>query len=174
MFARINAAVQVGAGVLLASGKLPRVASAALAGTVIPGRIGAHMFWSETDPAVKAQKRRDFLTDLSLLGGLLIASADTAGQPSLGWRGRRAAERLSEAVTAAAPGGVSESEIGEKLAQGVHAAVDRSRELASAAAEKSAPVVEAARERGGELAERARERGSDLAASARKLARSVG
>ena len=34
----------------------------------------------------------------------MIASADTAGKPSLGWRGRRAAERLSERVSSALPG----------------------------------------------------------------------
>src|SRR6201987_14921 len=101
--ARINAAVQVGGGLLLATGKMPRIASAALAFTVIPGSLGGHLFWNESDPELKAQKRRDLLTALSLLGGLIIASADTAGKPSLGWRGRQAAGRISEAVSAALP-----------------------------------------------------------------------
>jgi uncharacterized membrane protein YphA (DoxX/SURF4 family) len=48
--ARINAAVQVGGGLLLATGKLPRIASAALAFTVIPGSLGGHLFWTESDP----------------------------------------------------------------------------------------------------------------------------
>ena len=48
--ARINAAVQVGGGLLLATGKLPRIASAALAFTVIPGSLGGHLFWNESDP----------------------------------------------------------------------------------------------------------------------------
>jgi uncharacterized membrane protein YphA (DoxX/SURF4 family) len=81
--ARISAVVQIGGGVLLATGKMPRIASAALLCT-IPGNLGAHMFWSEVDPERKAHKRREFLTDLSLLGGLIIASADTAGKPPLG------------------------------------------------------------------------------------------
>jgi uncharacterized membrane protein YphA (DoxX/SURF4 family) len=109
--ARINAAVQVAGGVLLATGKMPRIASAALALTVIPGSLGAHLFWTETDPERKAQQRRDFLTDLSLLGGLIIASADTAGKPSLGWRSRRAADRISEAVSTALPIGGSDSSL---------------------------------------------------------------
>src|ERR1700761_2998142 len=92
--ARINAAVQVGGGLLLATGKAPRLASSALAFTVIPGSLGGHLFWTESDPQRKAQKRRDLLTDLSLLGGLIIAAVDTEGRPSLGWRGRRAAGRL--------------------------------------------------------------------------------
>src|SRR5664280_1422123 len=66
MLARLNAGVQIGGGLLLASGKMPRVASAALACTVVPGSLGGHLFWTESDPERKAQQRRDFLTDLSL------------------------------------------------------------------------------------------------------------
>jgi uncharacterized membrane protein YphA (DoxX/SURF4 family) len=193
-FAQINAAVQLGGGLLLATGKAPRVASAALAFTVLPANLGAHMFWSESDPQVKAQKRREFLTDLSLLGGLMIASADTAGKPSLGWRGRRAAERLSERVSSALPGSddafdADFGELGERIVHGLQlgaergrelastaaergapyaeAALERGRELASTAAEKSAPLAKAARERGEELADTARERGVELAEIAR-------
>jgi uncharacterized membrane protein YphA (DoxX/SURF4 family) len=178
--ARINAAIQVAGGVLLATGKLPRVASAALAFTVVPGSLGAHLFWNETDPARKAQKRRDFLTDLSLLGGLIIASADTAGKPSLGWRGRRAAGRISEAVSAALPIGGSDGTVldsdfsekiggfSEKIGHGLQVGAERSRELATAAGERGAPLVAVARKRGGELAESARERGPELAEVALK------
>jgi uncharacterized membrane protein YphA (DoxX/SURF4 family) len=177
--ARLNAAVQVGGGVLLATGKLPRVASAALALTVIPGSLGAHLFWSESDPERKAQKRRDFFTDLSLLGGLIIASADTAGKPSLGWRGRRAAGRLSEAVASALPGGGSDSalldsELGEKIGRGLQVGAERGRELASTAVEKSGPLVEAARKRGGELASTAGEKSAPVVEAARKRARKRG
>ena len=52
-FAKVNAAVQIGGGLLLATGRLPRLASAALAATVIPANLGAHMFWSEVDPERK-------------------------------------------------------------------------------------------------------------------------
>jgi len=99
--ARVTAAVQIGGGLLLASGKLPRLASAALACSVVPGSLGGHLFWTETNPERKVQQRREFLTDLSLIGGLMIASVDTEGKPSLGWRGRRAARRVAEAVSAA-------------------------------------------------------------------------
>ena len=150
-FAQVNAAVQIGGGLLLATGKLPRLASAALAVTVLPANLGAHMFWNEIDPEVKARKRQQFLTDLSLLGGLMIASADTAGKPSLGWRGRRAAERLSERVSSALPG--SDDELGEKIVHGLQVGAERGRELANTAAERSAPYAEAALERGRELAD---------------------
>ena len=177
--ARINAAAQVGGGLLLATGKLPRVASAALAFTVIPGSLGAHLFWNEDDPERKAQKRRDLLTDLSLLGGLMIASADTAGKPSLGWRGRQAAGRISQAVSAAMPldgsdGSVLDSELGEKIVHGLQVGAERGRELASTAVEKSEPLVEAARKRGGELLSTAEEKSAPYVEAARKRARKRG
>jgi uncharacterized membrane protein YphA (DoxX/SURF4 family) len=168
--AQINAAVQVGGGLLLASGKLPRFASAALALTVVPANLGTHSFWNELDPQLKAEKRQQFLTDLSLLGGLLIASADTAGKPSLGWRGRRAAERLSERVSSALPGSDDSdlAELGEKIVHGLQTRAERGRELANTAAERSAPYAEAALERGRELASTAAERSAPLAKKARK------
>jgi uncharacterized membrane protein YphA (DoxX/SURF4 family) len=172
-FAQINAVVQIGGGVLLATGKAPRIASAALALTVLPANLGAHMFWSESDPQLKAEKRRSFLTDLSLLGGLMIASADTAGKPSLGWRGRRAAERLSERVSSTLPGSdgafdADFAEFGEKIVHGLQVGAERGRELAGTAAEKGAPLAKKARERGEELADTARERGQKWADAARE------
>jgi uncharacterized membrane protein YphA (DoxX/SURF4 family) len=168
--ARITAAVQVGGGLLLATGKLPRVASAALALTVLPANLGTHSFWNEPDPELKGQKRQQFLTDLSLVGGLLIASADTAGKPSLGWRGRRAAERLSERVSSALPGSddTDFAELGEKIVHGLQVGAERGRELASTAAERSVPYAEAALERGRELASTAAEKSAPLAKKARK------
>ena len=169
------------------TGKLPRLASAALALSVVPGSLGGHTFWSETDPQSKADERRAFLTDVSLIGGLIIAAVDTEGKPSLGWRGRRAAHKVSEAVTAALPvgaatgGALADSAIAEKVGHGLHVGAERGRELAHVARERGselaevarerAPVIaEAARERGAELAEVARERGAELAEVARERA----
>jgi uncharacterized membrane protein YphA (DoxX/SURF4 family) len=175
--ARVNAGVQIGAGLLLATGRIPRVASGLLALTVVPGNLGDHMFWKETDPERKAVKRRGFLTDLSLIGGLVLASADTAGKPSLGWRGRRAARRVSEAVTAALPGADSglESELADKVGHGLQigaerlqVGAERGRDLAATALEKSAPVAKKARRRGTELAEIAIDRAAPLAEKARR------
>ena len=151
--ARVTAGVQIGGGLLLATGKLPRLASAALACTVVPGSLGGHLFWTETDPQAKAQQRRDFLTDLSLLGGLMIASVDTEGKPSLGWRGRRAAKRASEAVSAALPVGATSSgallgTVGEKVSHGLQTGAERGRELADVAGERVSPLLDVARERG--------------------------
>jgi uncharacterized membrane protein YphA (DoxX/SURF4 family) len=172
--ARINAAVQIGGGLLLASGKLPRVASAALALTVVPGSLGGHTFWSESDPQRKADERRAFLTDVSLIGGLIIAAVDTEGKPSLGWRGRRAAHKMSEAVTAALPvgaatgGALADSALAEKVGHGLQVGAERGRELAHVARERGTEFADVARERGAEWAEVARERAPVLAEAARE------
>jgi len=172
--ARINAAVQIGGGLLLATGKLPRFASAALALSVVPGSLGGHTFWSESDPARKAQERRAFITDVSLIGGLIIAAVDTEGKPSLGWRGRRAARKVSGAVTAALPvgaatgGALADSALAEKVSQGLQTGAERGRELAHVAGERGAELAHVARERGAELAEVARERAPVLAEAARE------
>lgn len=169
-FSKVNAAVQIGGGLLLATGRMPRLASAALAATVIPANLGAHMFWNENDQQRKAQKRREFLTDISLLGGLIIASADTAGKPSLGWRGRRAARKVAEAVSATLPSSNSaliDSELADKVGHGLKEGAERGRELALVAGERTAPLLEAARKRGAELADVALERGAEIADAAR-------
>jgi uncharacterized membrane protein YphA (DoxX/SURF4 family) len=174
--ARVNAAVQIGGGLLLASGKMPRLACAALAFTVVPGSLGAHTFWSESDPHRKADERRAFLTDVSLIGGLIIAAVDTEGKPSLGWRGRRAAHKVSEAVGAALPAGaatggaLADSALAEKVGHGLAVGAERGRELAHVARERGAEWAEVARERAPVLAEAARERGAEWAEIARERA----
>lgn len=168
--AKVVAGVQIGGGLLLASGKLPRLASAALALSVVPGSLGGHMFWNETDPARKADERRAFLTDVSLIGGLIIAAVDTEGKPSLGWRGRQAAHKVSAAlpVGAAAGGSLADSELAEKLGHGLHVGAERGRELATVASKRGAELAEVARERGAEFAEVASKRGAELAEVASK------
>jgi uncharacterized membrane protein YphA (DoxX/SURF4 family) len=174
--ARVTGAVQIGGGLLLATGKLPRVASAALALTVVPSSLGGHMFWNEVDPHRKAEERRAFLTDVSLIGGLIIAAVDTEGKPSLSWRGRRAARKVSEAVTTALPvgaaagGPLTDSELAEKLEHGLHIARERGGELAEVARERGAEWAEVVRERAPEIAEAARARAAELAEVARERA----
>ncbi|MEU0675849.1 DoxX family protein [Streptomyces sp. NPDC006172] len=88
---RLSGAVQVAGGLLLATGRVPRVAALALAATLVPTTLAAHRFWEAEDPDERARQRIHFLKNASMLGGLLIAAADTAGNPSLAWRGRHAA-----------------------------------------------------------------------------------
>jgi putative oxidoreductase len=89
---RINGAVQLVAASLLALGRLPRLSALAIAATLVPTTIAGHRFWEAEDEKDRAQQRMHFLKNVSMLGGLLITAADTAGQPSLVWRGHHAAK----------------------------------------------------------------------------------
>lgn len=162
---RINAGAQVAGGVLLALGRAPRAAALVLAATVVPAAVTEQDFWAEKDPERKAAKRAAFLKDVSLLGGLLIASADTEGKPSLGWRGRRAAKNAAATVSAALPiGAASDGATGERL----HDTAVRARSLAAVAAAKSAELAEVAQAKGAKLAEVAKERGPEFAEVAKE------
>ncbi|MGA5421334.1 DoxX family protein [Streptomyces lavendulocolor] len=87
---RLNAAVQVGAGVMFATGRFPRLSALALAAGLVPTTLAAHAYWTAEDPEERERLRIDFYKNLSLLGGLLIAAADTHGKPSLAHRVKNA------------------------------------------------------------------------------------
>lgn len=95
---RLNGAVQVGAGALMALGRLPRLGAAALAGSLVPTTVAAHPFWEEADPAVRKEQRILFLKNVGLLGGLILAMFDWEGTPSPGWRARRGARRAARKI----------------------------------------------------------------------------
>lgn len=94
---RINGAVQLGAGLMFATGRLPRVAAAALAVSLVPTTLAGHRFW-EADADARAGQRVHFLKNVSMLGGLILAATDTEGRPSLAWRARKAAERAQRSL----------------------------------------------------------------------------
>ena len=95
-FVRINGAVQIAAGSLLALGRLPRLSSAALAVSLLPTTLAGHRYWEENDPAQRALQRTQLLKNLSMLGGLLFAATDTGGAPSLAWRAARRARQTQD------------------------------------------------------------------------------
>jgi Predicted membrane protein len=78
---RCLAAAQVAGGLSLATGIGRRVGAAVLAATITPSVIVAKPWRQSVD---KAQLG----TDVALLGGVLLAAADTEGKPSLSWRVR--------------------------------------------------------------------------------------
>ncbi|MEU1487150.1 DoxX family protein [Streptomyces sp. NPDC005752] len=88
---QINSAVQIGAGALLAVGRFPRASALALAVSLVPTTLAGHAWWNVEDTEERARQRVLFTKNLSLLGGLLIAAADTHGKPSLAYRSRAAA-----------------------------------------------------------------------------------
>ncbi|MFF7794712.1 DoxX family membrane protein [Streptomyces sp. NPDC007991] len=91
---RLNGAVQVVAGLMLATGRMPRPAALAIAATLVPTTLAGHRFWEAEDPSERAQQRIHFFKNMSMLGGLLIAADDTGARPSVLWRGSHAARDL--------------------------------------------------------------------------------
>lgn len=87
--ARLHGSLQVGAGVMLALNKLPRVSALVLTATMVPTALA--------DRASGASRTK-LVEDASMVGALLLATADTAGQPGLGWRARHRAEHTVAAT----------------------------------------------------------------------------
>jgi uncharacterized membrane protein YphA (DoxX/SURF4 family) len=87
-----HAAMLVG-GLLLVT-PLRRPAALLLAGSLIPTTLAAHRFWKLDDPSARGPQSTQFLKNLGLFGGLLLAALDTEGRPGLRWR---TAHLISEA-----------------------------------------------------------------------------
>ena len=73
---RANAAVQVLCGALLMAGRAPRLASLALAGSLIPTTLAGHAYWMIEDPAARTMQRIQFHKNMAMIGGLLLAVLD--------------------------------------------------------------------------------------------------
>ncbi|HYN92416.1 MAG TPA: DoxX family membrane protein [Pilimelia sp.] len=95
---RVNGATQLLGGLLLATGHLTRPAAAVLAGSLVPTTLAAHSFWNEAAAPDRRLHQTQFLKNLGLLGGLLLAAADTEGKPGLRWRAEHAADRTQRSV----------------------------------------------------------------------------
>lgn len=93
---RLNGAAQVLGGLALATGKGRRLGAVVLAGSLVPTTLAGHSFWQESDKAVRAAQKVQFMKNLGLMGGLLLAAVDTEGKPGVVWRashGAKAAKR---------------------------------------------------------------------------------
>lgn len=89
---RIKAGADVAAGLLLATGHLTRPAAGVLAAGLVPTTVAGHPFWA-VPKEERAVQRTAFLKNLALLGGLLLAAADTEGRPGLAYRTTHAVDR---------------------------------------------------------------------------------
>lgn len=134
-FVQIDGAIKTAAGAMLALGIFPRVASVLLLGTLVPSTAAGHPFWEEKDPQQRQQHTIHFLKNAGLAGGLLLAAADTAGKPSVGWRARRAASGVGHQVQGTA-GSVQHS-VGRAAGKAEHLA-GRARGVTSGKAGKAA------------------------------------
>lgn len=95
---KIDAAIKVVAGTMFAFGKFPRLSAAALIASLVPTTMAGHRFWEESDPAKRKNQQLHLLKNAGIVGGLLLATVDTEGRPSLAWRAQHAPRALSHAA----------------------------------------------------------------------------
>jgi putative oxidoreductase len=94
----LNGLVHVVGGAMLATGKMPRLAAFGLAATLVPTTFGGHRFWEESDLGERQNQQIHFFKNVSMMGGLLLASVDTEGRPSIAWWAKRGAGHAREAA----------------------------------------------------------------------------
>jgi uncharacterized membrane protein YphA (DoxX/SURF4 family) len=99
---RLNGAIQVAGGVLLATNTAVRPAALALAGSLVPTTMAGHDFWTVDEPGQKSHHRNQFLKNLGLVGGLLLAAVDTEGRPGLAWQAGHLVGHAQDSVKRAA------------------------------------------------------------------------
>jgi putative oxidoreductase len=164
---RVNGAVQLVAGSLLAIGKFPRLSAAALAATLIPTTAAGHRFWESSDKLERNQQRIHFLKNASMLGGLLIAAGDTAGNPSVAWRSRYAAKTAKREAALAAKSLQAQAQTASAKAEAraAKAAAKTSAQAAKVAAKGGAKAGRT----GGKARAKAPRTGSKAGAKAGKL-----
>jgi uncharacterized membrane protein YphA (DoxX/SURF4 family) len=87
---KVNGAAQVLAGAALATGRFARPAALVLAASLVPTTLAGHRFWEQETPADRHLQRIQFLKNMAMLGGLVLAAAEPNG---------RAARRRSRDAT---------------------------------------------------------------------------
>jgi putative oxidoreductase len=99
---RLNAAAQMAGGLLLATNTAVRPAALTLIGSLVPTTLAGHDFWTQDDPAQKAANQVQFIKNLGLIGGLLLAAVDTEGRPGLAWQTGHLADHAQDSIRRAA------------------------------------------------------------------------
>lgn len=90
---QIDAGLKVIGGLMLATGRLPRLAALGLAASLVPTTLAGHRFWEYDDRQQRTAQRVQFGKNLGLVGGLLITALDTGGRPSAAYAAKSAARR---------------------------------------------------------------------------------
>ena len=121
-------ATQVVGGLMLASAGR-RLGRCCWPASLVPSTIAKHLFWSRSDASQRAEDQHQFLKNVSLLG-VLLASRDTEGRPSLA---RRQAGGKAIAKTT--------GKASDKLAKRAEALTDGGSDLAETALATGAALV---------------------------------
>ncbi len=175
---RLNGGAQVLGGLALATGKGRRFGALLLAGSLVPSTIAKYPFWRDSDPEVKAANRTHFLKNISLLGGVLLASRDTEGQPSIAWRAQKGGQSLAKDTRKAAKKlsknsssfGDSASDLADSAVAGGAALVGAVVESSRRARKQAAKQLEEAKKAAAKAAKQAKKDAPKQLKAAKKLA----
>ena len=117
MLVRANGVTQMVGGIMLATGFLPRFGAIAIAASLVPTTLGGHPFWKEEDAAQRKTQRIQFLKNMAMMGGVLLAAVDTAGTPGLAWRAQNIANRSQRGAKRAVKTTAREAKIAKQIAR---------------------------------------------------------
>ena len=117
LLVRANAVTQMVGGIMLATGFLPRLGATAIAASLVPTTLGGHPFWKEEDPAQRKTQRIQFLKNMAMMGGVLLAAVDTAGKPGIAWRAQNIANRSQRGAKRAVKTTAREAKIAKQSAK---------------------------------------------------------
>lgn len=117
MLVRANGVTQMVGGIMLATGFLPRLGAIAIAASLVPTTLGGHPFWKEEDAAQRKTQRIQFLKNMAMMGGVLLAAVDTAGKPGLAWRAQNIANRSQRGAKRAVKTTAREAKIAKQSAR---------------------------------------------------------
>ena len=143
---QVVAGTKVAAGSLYALGKAPRLSATALVAAQVPTMLARHAFWETQDSKEKAARRTGFLTDIGLLGGLFLATADTDGKPGVAWRAEKAGKQLNKKVQAALPTKSETEQRTEEISAAFASAGENVREKAGLLRDRASEATDGARE----------------------------
>ena len=179
---QVIAGTKVAAGSLYALGKAPRLSATALVAAQVPTMLARHAFWETQDEKEKAARRTGFLTNIGLLGGLFLATADTDGKPGVAWRAEKAGKQLNKKVQSALPTKSETEQRSEEISAAFASAGENVREKAGQLRDRASEATDEAREyvednkddwiaKATELAEDARDYAEDLGKDFKKDSR---
>lgn len=139
---RLNGALQIAGGLALATGRGRRVGALLLAGSLIPSTLAKYPFWNQTGDE-KAASRSHFAKNVSLLGGVLLASRDTEGKPGIAWRAQAGSHAIAKS-TSRATKKITHSGTGDKLAKQAESFGEAVSDAAGEVASKTSDLAGAA------------------------------
>ncbi len=139
---RLNGALQIAGGLALATGRGRRIGALLLAGSLIPSTLAKYPFWSQSGDEAAAS-RSHFAKNVSLLGGVLLASRDTEGQPGIAWRAQAGGHAIAKS-TSRATKKLTHSGTGDKLAKQASSFGDAVSDAAGDVASKTSDLAGAA------------------------------